>query len=146
MIGCLGGFGRSMSKWMMSRGARKFIFLGRSGLDKAPARRLIEDLESNGTRCTVVRGDVCSMADIQKVVDSAETSIGGVIQAAMGLNESLFTSMSNEYWHTGIDPKVQDTWNIHNAIKGKDSELDFFLMSSSISSDGVELLRSELLP
>ena len=41
--------------------------------------------------------------------------------------------MPNEYWHTGIDPKVQGTWNIHNAIKGKDSELDFFLMSSSIS-------------
>ena len=41
--------------------------------------------------------------------------------------------MPNEYRHTGIDPKVQGTWNVHNAIKGKDSELDFFLMSSSIS-------------
>jgi hypothetical protein len=41
--------------------------------------------------------------------------------------------MPNEYWHTGIDPKVQGTWNIHNAIKGKDSELNFFLMSSSMS-------------
>lgn len=89
MIRCLGGLGRSMSKWMMSGGARKFIFLGRSGLDKAPARRLVEDLESNGACCTVVRGDVCSMADIQKVVDSAETPTGGVIQAAMGLNVSL---------------------------------------------------------
>ena len=41
--------------------------------------------------------------------------------------------MSNEYWHTGIDPKVVGTWNIHNSIKGKDSELDFFLMTSSVS-------------
>ena len=41
--------------------------------------------------------------------------------------------MPNEYWHTGIDPKVTGTWNLHNAIKGKDSELDFFLMTSSIS-------------
>jgi D-arabinose 1-dehydrogenase-like Zn-dependent alcohol dehydrogenase len=88
MVGCLGGLGRSMSKWMMSRGARKFVFLGRSGLDKAPARRLVEDLESNDAHCTVVRGDVCSMADVQKVVDSVESPIGGVIQAAMGLNVS----------------------------------------------------------
>ena len=66
MIGCLGGLGRSMSKWMMLRGARKFVFLGRSGLDKAPARRLVEDLESSGARCTVVvRRDVYSMADIR---------------------------------------------------------------------------------
>lgn len=86
MIGGLGGLGHSMSKWMMSGGARKYIFLGRPRLDKAPARRLVEDLESNGARCTVVRGEVCSMADIQKVVDSGETPIGSVIQTAMGLN------------------------------------------------------------
>lgn len=41
--------------------------------------------------------------------------------------------MSNKYWHTGIDPKVIGTWNLHNAIRGRDSELEFFLMTSSIS-------------
>lgn len=41
--------------------------------------------------------------------------------------------MSNHYWHTGIDPKVLGTWNLHNAIKAKDQEPDFFLMTSSIS-------------
>src|SRR6266480_7141053 len=41
--------------------------------------------------------------------------------------------MENRYWHTGIDPKVKGTWNIHKALKGHDSELDFFLMTSSIS-------------
>lgn len=41
--------------------------------------------------------------------------------------------MPNEYWHTGIDPKVVGTWNVHNTIKGKDSELEFFLMTSSVS-------------
>lgn len=41
--------------------------------------------------------------------------------------------MSNHFWHTGIDPKVVGTWNLHNSIKGKDSDLDFFLMTSSIS-------------
>ncbi len=41
--------------------------------------------------------------------------------------------MSNQFWHTGIDPKVVGTWNLHNSIKGKDSDLDFFLMTSSIS-------------
>lgn len=41
--------------------------------------------------------------------------------------------MSNQYWHTGIDPKVIGTWNLHNAIKGKDSAIEFFLMTSSVS-------------
>ncbi|KAL9091247.1 MAG: hypothetical protein Q9159_001542 [Coniocarpon cinnabarinum] len=133
MIGCLGGLGRSMSKWMMSRGARKFVFLGRSGTDRTPARQLVEDLEDQGAQVTVVRGDVVRYADVEKAVAAIKGPIGGVIQAAMGLNESLFTTMPNEYWHTGIDPKVIGTWNLHNAIKGKDAELDFFLMTSSIS-------------
>ncbi|KAL9123287.1 MAG: hypothetical protein Q9187_000159 [Circinaria calcarea] len=133
MIGCLGGLGRSLSKWMLTRGARKFIFLGRSGLDKAPARRLIEDLEHNGADCKVVRGNVCNQEHVKAVIDQVDGLVGGVIQAAMGLNESLFTTMSNEHWHTGIDPKVIGTWNLHNSIRGKDSELEFFLMTSSIS-------------
>lgn len=40
--------------------------------------------------------------------------------------------MTNEQWHTAVDPKVGGTWNIHNAFLGKDAELDFFLMTSSI--------------
>jgi len=41
--------------------------------------------------------------------------------------------MSNHYWHTGIDPKLIGSWNIHNAINGKDAVLDLFLLASSVS-------------
>lgn len=92
MIGCLGGLGRSMSKWMMSRGAKKFVFLGRSGTDKPSARRLVEDLTQHGAECKVVRGDVCHGADVEAAVAAVEGSIGGVIQAAMGLNVSSHSS------------------------------------------------------
>lgn len=86
MIGCLGGLGRSMAKWMMSRGARKFVFLGRSGTDKPSARRLVEDLTLNGAKCKVVRGDICNKTDADAAVAAVDGLIGGVIQAAMGLN------------------------------------------------------------
>jgi hypothetical protein len=74
---------------MLERGARKFVFLGRSALDKAPARRLVEDLKKLGAECKVVRGDVCSLSDIQEMVKQANAPIGGVTQAAMGLNVSV---------------------------------------------------------
>lgn len=89
MVGCLGGLGRSMSKWMLARGARKFVFLGRSGLDKPAARHLVEDLRKQGAKCEVVRGDVCSSADIEEMVRRANGPIGGIVQAAMGLNVSI---------------------------------------------------------
>ncbi|KAL7625210.1 hypothetical protein AAE478_004425 [Parahypoxylon ruwenzoriense] len=133
MIGCLGGLGRSLCRWMVSRRARKFVFLGRSGANKPAARALIQDLELSGCQCTVVTGDVCVKADVEKTIAAVEGKIGGIVQAAMGLSEALFTSMTNKAWHKGIDPKVHGTWYLHEAIKGKDDELEFFLMTSSIS-------------
>ncbi|RYP41540.1 hypothetical protein DL767_000967 [Monosporascus sp. MG133] len=44
LVACLGSLGRSLSRWMMARGARRFIFLGRSGCDKPTARRLVSRL------------------------------------------------------------------------------------------------------
>ena len=41
--------------------------------------------------------------------------------------------MSNQSWHTSVKPKVQGSWNLHNGIKGKDSALEFFLMTSSVA-------------
>ncbi|KAI0147403.1 reducing type I polyketide synthase 10 [Xylariaceae sp. FL1272] len=137
MVGCLGGLGRSFSRWMMTRGARKFAFLGRSGTDKPAARSLVEDLEAAGAKCEVVRGDVCSPADVESVTAAAASlgQIGGVIQAAMGLNEAIFSTMPNKYWHTGIDPKVHGSWNLLKSLKkdNRESSLDFFLMTSSVS-------------
>ncbi|KFA72420.1 hypothetical protein S40288_08039 [Stachybotrys chartarum IBT 40288] len=133
LVGCLGGLGRSLSRWMVSRGARKFVFLGRSGLDNPAARALVEGLERFGADCVVVRGDVSVRADVDRAIDSVEGEIGGVVQAAMGLSEALFATMTNKSWHTAIDPKVRGTWNLHEALMKKGSDLEFFLMTSSIT-------------
>ncbi|KAF3934990.1 hypothetical protein ABW20_dc0100217 [Dactylellina cionopaga] len=132
LIGCLGGLGRSLSRWLLERGAKKFVFLGRSGLDRAPARNLIGDLTALGAECKVVRGDVCVQNDVEKMVQAADGLIGGIVQAAMGLSNALFSAMTCKEWRSGICPKVTGTWNIHNATKNQD-HIDFFLMTSSIS-------------
>ena len=135
MIGCLGGLGRSFSKWMMSRGARNFVFLGPSGLDKPAAKILVEDPRGQGAAVEVLRGDVGNPNDVEGTIQAAKLPVGGVIQAAMGLSEALWSAMSNQSWHTSIRPKVQGTWNLHNVLrdKNRDAQLDFFLITSSIS-------------
>ncbi|KAG9698620.1 ketoacyl-synt-domain-containing protein, partial [Aureobasidium melanogenum] len=133
LIGCLGGLGRSISKWMVNRGARKFVFIGRTATDRLSARLLVDQLQAARAEVQVVRGDVGVLADVQKAVDTIKGPIGGVVQAAMGLDEALWTSMSVESWHTGIDPKLIGSWNLYEAIQGRTSDLDFFLMTSSVS-------------
>ncbi|PYI29622.1 polyketide synthase [Aspergillus indologenus CBS 114.80] len=135
MIGCLGGLGRSLSKWMILSGARRFIFMGRSGTDKPEARDMVGDLRAQGAHVTVIRGDVCRYEDVERAVAAAaDYPIGGVIQAAMALSEALWSEMSHRAWHTTLGPKVRGTWNLHRALSNQPpSELDFFVMTSSIS-------------
>ncbi|KAF3915792.1 hypothetical protein ABW21_db0200706 [Orbilia brochopaga] len=135
MVGCLGGLGRSISRYLFDRGARKFVFLGRSGIDKAPARRIVQELTTLGGICKVIRGDASQMIDVQRAVEAADSCgpIGGIVQAAMGMNHAIFSNMSNEDWRSGIDPKTRGTWNLHHAIQGKDTQLDFFLLTSSVT-------------
>lgn len=71
---------------MFNRGARKFVFLGRSGTDRAPARKLIEDLQERGANAIVIRGNVSEAADVDRAIAQIEDPIGGVVHAAMGLD------------------------------------------------------------
>ncbi|KIA75786.1 polyketide synthase [Aspergillus ustus] len=137
LVGCLGGLGRSLTRWMTSRGARKFVFLGRSGCDKPTAHQLVSSMRKAGAIVSVVRGDVSDQDHVREAVltSAAAGPIGGVVQAAMGLKEALFTTMTNEAWQTGIQPKWRGSWNLHHALteQDHDKDLDFFLLTSSLS-------------
>ncbi|KAM0804375.1 reducing type I polyketide synthase 10 [Usnea florida] len=133
LVGCLGGLGRSLSKWMFGQGARRFVFFGRSGTEKQEAKNLVQDLRNNGADVSVVYGDVAKFADVEQAIAQIPKPIGGVVHAAMGLDEALFGAMTEAKWRKCIDPKIKGAWNIHNALRGKEDNLDFLLLTSSIS-------------
>ncbi len=118
---------------MFKRDARNFTFLGRSATEKPAAREVVQTLERAGAAVQVVRGDVSSKADVLTCMAVSPKPIGGVIQAVMGLHEALFETMTHKAWHTGIQPKRRGTWNIHEALEGKDGQVDFFIMTSFVS-------------
>ncbi|KFA78796.1 hypothetical protein S40288_10146 [Stachybotrys chartarum IBT 40288] len=138
LVGCLGGLGRSLSRWMLQQGACHFAFMGRTGADRPAARSLIEHLERNGASVLVVTGDVSEATDVRKAVLACLAtgrSIGGVVQAALGLSETIFSRMTNEAWHAAVRPKWTGTWHLHRVMEAEqaDHALDFFLLMSSVS-------------
>lgn len=74
---------------MLKRGARRFAFLGRSGLDRTPARKLVEELQDHGAFVDVYRGDASVYEDVESAMSQIKTAIGGVIHAPMGLHASI---------------------------------------------------------
>lgn len=92
LVGCLGGLGRSISKWLLTRGCRRFLFLARSGVEKRPAAIFTEYLRAQGANVAVIRGDVKDLDDVRRCIRVAERPIAGVIHAAMGLDVSPILS------------------------------------------------------
>ncbi|KAF4632579.1 hypothetical protein G7Y89_g5546 [Cudoniella acicularis] len=130
LIGCLGGLGRSLSQWMLKRGVRDFIFLGRSGMDKLAAKKTVNDLQAAGANVTVIRGDVACYSDVEQAVSAARHPIGGIV--------ALFNELTHENWHGGMSQKVRGVWNLYHTLdsKGHAKTLDFFMLSSITGSIG----------
>ena len=150
LVGCLGGLGRSLTSWMMKKGAQRFAFLSRSGTDSEQAAILVEDIKAAGVAVQVIRGDVTDRADVERAVRDIpnEYPIRGVVQAAMVLKvcwsrskfasqadqlqqDGLFHSMSYNSWLNSTRPKVQGTLNLHSVLQ--QIPLDFFVTTSSTS-------------
>ncbi|KAL7757381.1 hypothetical protein ACKLNR_011908 [Fusarium oxysporum f. sp. zingiberi] len=104
LVGCLGGLGRSLTTWMMKRGARNFAFLSRSGTDSEQAALCVRDLEARGARVQVFRGDAAIKEDVERAVASipSDKPLRGIVNAAMVLRDGLFQNMSYESWTSSV--------------------------------------------
>ncbi|KAM0794237.1 reducing type I polyketide synthase [Usnea florida] len=130
--GGLGGLGRSIALWMVSRGAKNLILLSRSGVRDQRANTLLERLEAEGARVVAPACDMTNALALKSVIDlCAETMppIAGCIQASMVLRDALFAKMSYEDWRAGTDPKAHCSWNLHTILP---KDMDFFILLSSI--------------
>lgn len=76
--------------WMLERGCRNFVFLSRSGADKAEAAEVVSSLQEAGASVQVFRADAGDEKAVANVVStvSSTTPIRGVVHAAMVLQVS----------------------------------------------------------
>jgi aryl carrier-like protein len=134
LVGGLGGLGRSISTWMIDRGARHLIYLSRSANPNSEKHQdFIREIESMGCKVELVQGSVSSADDVQKAVDVGRGKLNGILQMSMVLCDQAFTRMTLEEWNTATAPKIEGTWNLHNSTLAIGANLDFFVLFSSIS-------------
>ncbi|KAI8626510.1 hypothetical protein F5Y19DRAFT_466325 [Xylariaceae sp. FL1651] len=131
LVGGLGGLGRSIAMWMVENGAKHLVFLSRGGGKKPEEAALIQALEGSSCTIDVVMGSVTEIHSVVRAVEQARAPIAGVIQLSMVLRDHLFTEMPFEDWEIVTEPKIQGTWNLHNALAQQ--SLDFFVLFSSFA-------------
>lgn len=97
LIGCLGGLGRCLARFMVDRGARNLTFLGRSGANKKEAAAMIDSLRARGCTIHIVRGDVSNKEDVAKAASIAGVPVYGMVQGSMALEVSLYAHLMKSY-------------------------------------------------
>ncbi|RYP70869.1 hypothetical protein DL769_004844 [Monosporascus sp. CRB-8-3] len=133
LVGGLGGLGRSISIWMVQRGARNLSFLSRRAGSGTDERDFVHTLESMGCAVQLVRGSVTDLTAVRSAIDGVPVPLKGIIQMSMVLRDKGFSHMTIDDWNETTGPKIQGTWNLHHVSRERGVELDFFLLMSSLS-------------
>jgi glutamyl-tRNA reductase len=84
-VGGLGVIGKSMSSWLIERGARHIIFLSRSAGEVSYDHDLIKELHAVGCATTRLSGSIADYEAVVIAVNSISLPIGGVFQTSMVL-------------------------------------------------------------
>lgn len=88
IAGGLGGLGRSIARWMVSRSARNLILLSRSGPQSESSRILVEEMKREGINLVTPCCDVSDKEALESVLRECRRNmppVKGCIQGAMTL-------------------------------------------------------------
>ena len=132
LTGGLGGFGLATASWMVDKGARHLVLMGRSGAATAEARSAVETLKKAGAKVVVARADVTKEKEVKDLLTRIRSDLPplrGVLHAAMVLDDGILLKLNRDRFMRAMSPKVFGAWNLHQQTL--DIPLDFFVMYSS---------------
>jgi acyl transferase domain-containing protein/NADPH:quinone reductase-like Zn-dependent oxidoreductase/NAD(P)-dependent dehydrogenase (short-subunit alcohol dehydrogenase family)/acyl carrier protein len=129
--GGLGGLGLELARWLVERGARELLLLGRTA--PAPdAKAAVSELERMGAKINTAAVDVAALDDLRAVLDDARRRSGpirGVFHLAAVLRDGVIKNQSWQRFDEVLRPKALGAWNLHLATLG--DPVEHFVMYGS---------------
>ncbi|MCK6562456.1 SDR family NAD(P)-dependent oxidoreductase [bacterium] len=135
ITGGMGALGLKVAEWLVEKGARHLVLVGRRA-PSAAAAAVIQKLEADGARIMTVAADVASAEEVQrilqKMVQAGLPPLRGIFHAAGVLEDGVLLQQNWPRFAKVFAPKVSGAWNLHTATLGM--ALDFFVLFSSTSA------------
>jgi NADPH:quinone reductase-like Zn-dependent oxidoreductase/acyl carrier protein len=135
ITGGLGALGLHTASYLAQLGAGDIVLTSRRAPD-ADAQRVIEDIADRyKCRVHVFAADVGDESDVAKLLErirSELSPLAGVVHLAGVLDDALLAQQSLDRFRTTLAPKAFGACHLDRLTK--DDELDFFIVSSSVSS------------
>nr|CAD19085.1 StiA protein [Stigmatella aurantiaca Sg a15] len=134
ITGGLGGLGLTIAKWLVARGARHLVLVGRRGASDA-AEIALGQMRGAGAECLVMKADVANTSEVEELVGTIQRKmppLRGIFHAAGLLDDGTVLQLTQARLRSVMAPKVEGAWNLHRATLG--ASLDFFVLFSSAAS------------
>ncbi|MCH2245137.1 MAG: SDR family NAD(P)-dependent oxidoreductase [Crocosphaera sp.] len=134
ITGGMGDLGLLVARWMVSKGAKNIVLVGRS-LPGDTIKAKLTELEKAGAKVLVETADVSDMTSMTRVFNKIHNSkfpLAGVIHSAGTLSDAVLQNQTWSSFEKVMAPKVQGAWHLHQLTKNQ--PLDFFVLFSSAAS------------
>lgn len=134
ITGGLGSLGLKVAHWLVQKGARHLMLVGRRAAS-GPAAESIGQLEQTGCRVLVLQADVADPQAVDLMMQEMASKmppLRGVVHAAGVIDDAVVIRQEIDRFRKVMAPKVQGTWNLHAATL--DKGLDFFVCFSSAAA------------
>jgi len=135
ITGGLGAIGLHTAAYLAHLGAGEIVLTSRRAPDPDAQRVIDEITERHKCRVHVFSADVgdeSEVASLLKRVRAELAPLGGVVHLAGVLDDALLSQQSVERFRTALAPKAFGAYHLDSLTV--DDDLDFFIVSSSVSA------------
>ncbi len=133
ITGAFGGFGLETAKWLVDKGVRHLVMIGRHGAASEEAKVLLNSFAGRGV---IVVQEACDVSDFHaleklfKKIKSSMPPLVGVIHAAMVLEDAILANLDADRLNRVLAPKVKGAENLDNLTRSL--KLDYFVLFSTL--------------
>ncbi|MEK7727177.1 MAG: SDR family NAD(P)-dependent oxidoreductase, partial [candidate division KSB1 bacterium] len=134
LTGGLGALGLHVAQWLVEKGARHLVLVGRKA-PSANAQAAIAEMEQKGAKIVVAALDISHEDEVRRALDEIAATLPplrGIIHSAGVLDDGVLMQQDWSRFERVLASKVLGAWHLHRLTR--DLPLDFFVMFSSIAS------------
>ncbi|HAX78173.1 MAG TPA: hypothetical protein DCY88_20720, partial [Cyanobacteria bacterium UBA11372] len=134
ITGGLGALGLTVAQWMVEKGAKKLVLIGRRGASEQ-VQKTLSCMEELGAKIFVAQADVANETDMRGVLEQIKISmppLRGIVHAAGVPGYDAIAQITPTTLDSVLRPKVIGSWILHQLTQ--EIKLDFFVNFSSISA------------
>ncbi|WP_041777951.1 type I polyketide synthase [Beijerinckia indica] len=135
ITGGLGGFGLETARWLVDKGARHLVLIGRNGATTPESQAVIETLRAQGANVHVEALDITDHEGVKKLFGRFGKDLpvlAGLFHEAMVLDDAVIHNLDRDRMERVLRPKITGAELLDQATRKL--TLDYFIVFSSATT------------